>query len=207
MVWIPNMRGFLVLSDENSKYKRAHGPIWLKLQMHECFLTPESWSLVHRERISSVESGKVPVSCLQESWTFQAWLSWLSHKNHNFYFTKSLKKKSNIGTSLVAQWLRLHFCCRGLRLDWETKIPHAAQQKKKKKSQRKYFERHSDASCEFSPKSWDFAAFTLLLLSSVTFLKSSSGQHEEKFWIHLFQVTVVTLNECFRSLNPNFYIR
>lgn len=68
----PVMRGFLVLSDENSKYKRAHGPIWLKLQMHECFLTPESWSLVHRERISSVESGKVPVSCLQESWTFQA---------------------------------------------------------------------------------------------------------------------------------------
>ena len=133
MVWTPNMRGFLVLSDENSKYKRAHGPIWLKLQMHGCFLTPESWSLVHRERISSVESGKVPVSCLQESWTFQAWLSWLSHKNHNFYFTKSLKKKSNIGTSLVAQWLRLHFCCRGLRLDWETKIPHAAQQKKKKK--------------------------------------------------------------------------
>ena len=57
---------------ENSKYKRAHGPLWFKLQMHECFLTTDSWSLAQRERISSVESGKVPVSCLQESWTFQA---------------------------------------------------------------------------------------------------------------------------------------
>ena len=127
------MRGFLVLSDENSKYKRAHGPIWLKLQMHECFLTPESWSLVHRERISSVESGKVPVSC---------------HRNHGLFkpdfldyqmrimisISPRVFLKSNIGTSLVVQWLRLYFYCRGRRFDWETKIPHAAQQKKKKKS-------------------------------------------------------------------------
>ena len=94
----PVMRGFLVLSDENSKYKRAHGPIWLKLQMHECFLTPESWSLVHRERISSVESGKVPVSC---------------HRNHGLFkpdfldyqmrimisISPRVFLKSNIGTS------------------------------------------------------------------------------------------------------------
>ena len=128
----PVMRGFLILSDENSKYKRAHGPIWLKLQMHECFLTPESWSLVHRERISSVESGKVPVSC---------------HRNHGLFrpdfldyqmrimisISPRVFLKSDIGTSLVVQWLRLYFYCRGRRFDWETKIPHATQQKKKKK--------------------------------------------------------------------------
>jgi len=49
---------------------------------------------------------------------------------------ESISKRRNLGTTLVAQWLRLQFQCRGCRFDLhfgELRIPHHTCPKKKKR--------------------------------------------------------------------------
>ena len=53
---------------------------------------------------------------------------------------QSISKRRHLGTTLVAQWLRLQFQCRGCRFDLqvgELRILHHTWQKKKKKERKK----------------------------------------------------------------------